>query len=450
LRSANRGNANNTWNVNSSGNVNNNNANNANRFAPIVIYTAAKSLCIARETAVQDHKEPVLPAVSLDMANNADAMPGTPIRLTGYQRARKNVMNEEKENIISYDALYESAMKCKRGVLWKPATKHFNLNAVMEIHRMEDKLRSGTWKNGRPKPIQILYPKKRDGLSISFKDRVYQRSINDNVLYPAVSRSFILDNCACQKGKGIDFARKRLKKHLWNHYSHYGTEGYILQVDIRGYYPNMRHDAVIRKFSRYLSPEVLQMVKDVLDTQYVGEVGYNPGSQMVQIAGISLLDDLDHYCKEQLHCRHYLRYMDDILIITPKKADAERCLDRIREKLSEIGFEVHPDKTHIRPLSRGFRFLGFDYRITETGKIIMTLNSENIRHERRKLRRLVKLAKEGRITKAKADECFRSWCENAGKGNSWKLLRRMRAFYNDLWRNEDESRKAAHDRTGAG
>lgn len=36
LRSANRGNANNTWYVNSSGNVNNNNASNANRFAPIV------------------------------------------------------------------------------------------------------------------------------------------------------------------------------------------------------------------------------------------------------------------------------------------------------------------------------------------------------------------------------------------------------------------------------
>lgn len=35
LRSANRGNANNTWNVNSGGNVNNNNASNANRFEPL-------------------------------------------------------------------------------------------------------------------------------------------------------------------------------------------------------------------------------------------------------------------------------------------------------------------------------------------------------------------------------------------------------------------------------
>lgn len=41
LRSANRGNANNTWNVNSSGNVNNNNASNSWRFAPIACMTGA-------------------------------------------------------------------------------------------------------------------------------------------------------------------------------------------------------------------------------------------------------------------------------------------------------------------------------------------------------------------------------------------------------------------------
>ena len=79
-------------------------------------------------------------------------------------------------------------MKCKHCVLWKPSVKHFNLNAVTEVLRMEKKLKTGTWKNGRPRPIKILYPKKRDGLSIAIRDRVYQRSINDNVLYPATTK----------------------------------------------------------------------------------------------------------------------------------------------------------------------------------------------------------------------------------------------------------------------
>ena len=209
----------------------------------------------------------------------------------------------------------------------------------------------------------------------------------------------------------------------------------MLQIDIKGYYPNMRHDAVKEKFGRKLPDDVFKAVCDVLDTQYAGDVGYNPGSQMVQIAGIALLDDLDHYCKERLHIKHYMRYMDDILIIHHDKKVLEDALEKIKAKLAEIGFEVHEKKTRITPLSKGFVFLGFEYRITSTGKILMTLNSANIKHERKKLKRLVKLAKEGEITKAKADECFASWKENAGKGNSYKLLTRMDKYYRDLWRN---------------
>lgn len=347
-----------------------------------------------------------------------------------------NASADEMDKIINYDALWGSAMKCKCGVLWKPSTKHFSLNAVTEVHRMCDKLEAGTWKNGKPRPIVIMYPKRRNGLSIAFKDRVYQRSINDNVLYPSVQKSFIIDNCACQKGKGIDFARKRLKKHLWNYYCSHGTKGYVLQIDIKGYYPNMRHDVVKGKFRRYLNDEQYEAVCNVLDTQYEGDIGYNPGSQMVQIAGISLLDDLDHFCKERLHARHYLRYMDDILIIHNDRKQLEQMLESIKDKLSELSFEVHEKKTHITPLTKGFTFLGFEYRITSTGKVIMTLNSANIKHERRKLYRLVKLAKEGRITKAKADECFASWCANASKGNSYKLLTRMNDYYHDLWERE--------------
>jgi len=325
-------------------------------------------------------------------------------------------------------------MKCKRCVLWKPSVKHFNLNAVTEVLRMEKKLKAGTWKNGRPKPIKILYPKKRDGLSIAIRDRVYQRSINDNVLYPATTRSFILDNCACQKGKGIDFARARLKKHLWNYYTHYGADGYILQIDIKGYYPNMRHDAVKAKFRRYLDDDTYKRVCDILDTQYVGDVGYNPGSQMVQIAGISLLDDLDHYCKERLHVRYYLRYMDDILIIHQDKAKLEEILAEIDKKLRCIGFRLNDKKTHIAPLKRGFLFCGFEYHLTKTGKVIMTLNSDNIRHERRKLRKLAKLVRKGEVTREKVDECYHSWRANACKGNTYKMVQRMDHYYQSLWR----------------
>ena len=132
-----------------------------------------------------------------------------------------------------------------------------------------------------------------------------------------------------------------------------------------------------------------------------------------------------------IRCR---RIMDDILIIHHDKEELEAMLEEIKTKLDEIGFWVHDEKTHITPLSKGFLCLGFEYRITKTGKIIMTLNSANIKHERKKLRKLVRLAKEGKITKAKADECYKSWKANASKGNSYKLIQRMDKYYSDLWK----------------
>lgn len=336
--------------------------------------------------------------------------------------------------------------------MWKPSAKSFILNDIENIYRMEKKLKEGTWKNGKPKEIKITYPKKRDGLSISFKDRVYQRSINDNALYPAMARTFILDNCACQTGKGPDFARKRLKKHLWNFYRNYGLDGYVLQTDIHGYYPNMRHDAVKACFKKRLDPEVFQMVCEVLDAQYEGEIGYNPGSQMVQIAGISVLDGLDHYIKEQLHVRHYIRYMDDSIHLYHSRCEAERNLEIIEQKLNEIGFELNHKKTRTLPLAEGFMFLGFRYRMTESGKILMTLDPQNVKHERRKLRKMVAKAKRGEMTKEKVDECYRSWKNHAGKGNSYKLIRRMDQYYKKLWRDKNANFEQAETaaKTGEG
>ena len=339
-----------------------------------------------------------------------------------------------REEIISYDSLYESYTKCRRGVSWKPTVLHFILNDVTEVFRMSEKLKDGRWKSSRPKPILITYPKVREGLSIPFKDRVYQRSINDLSLYPQCTRSFIFDNCACQKGKGTSFARRRMKEHLRRWFMKHGDDGWVLQIDVKSYYPTMDHQTVYSEFARYVPPDVHEMVTDVLRAQYVGDTGFNPGSQMVQIAGISVLNRVDHFIKEKLRVKHYIRYMDDFFILVETFEQADFILSKVSQKLSELKFRVHPKKTHIKPLSDGFDFLGFTYRMTETGKIVMTVKSDIVRHEKRKLRRLVALAKKGGITPGKVQECYDSWRTYVSEGDSWKLTDRMDEYLNYLWR----------------
>ena len=180
------------------------------------------------------------------------------------------------EEAIDFEHLYESAIKCKSTVIWKESTSHYMLNVVREIDRLNEKLSTGTYVPREPNQFTITNPKERHIISIPFVDRVYQRSLNDNILYPVMTKSLIYDNCACQTGKGTDFARNRLKTHLGRFYRKYKLEGYVLQIDIHKYYPSMSHDYIEGLFKKKLDKDTYRAVEEILKHQYKGDVGYNP------------------------------------------------------------------------------------------------------------------------------------------------------------------------------
>lgn len=343
-------------------------------------------------------------------------------------------MNNEHLEVIGYEALYRSMMKCKKGVMWKDSTAHFCLNGLTEVMKLEQSLIDGTYKERSGRTFTVYEPKKREILSISFRDRICQRSLNDNAVYPAMAKSFIYDNCACQKGKGTDFAMNRLNAHLQRYYRKHGKEGWVLQCDIKGYYPNMPHEVAEKKFAKHLDEWTFAEVKKILDS-FEGEIGFNPGSQLIQIAGISVLDEMDHFIKEKLRVRHYLRYMDDFLLISNDKAFLRNCLENIKEYLEERGFELN-EKTSLYRISQGIKFLGFRFILTDTGKVIRLIKTESVKRERRKLRKLVRLAKKGKLTREKVDQCYESYKAHARRGNTWKMLCRLDEFYENLWKED--------------
>lgn len=337
------------------------------------------------------------------------------------------------ERIIGFDALYESMLKCRKGVMWKDSTAGYVLNGIERTMNLERELHDGTYRAKPTMKFRITSPKPREIASITFRDRIYQRSLNDNAVYPIISRSFIYDNFACQTGKGTDAARERLKEFLRRYYRKQGHSGYVAQFDIKGYYPNMSHKVAEKMFREKLPEEVANMVVTIMRNQYEGDAGYNPGSQLIQIAGISILDGFDHFVKEQLHARYYIRYMDDFLIISNSREYLEECRKRIERHLNGLEFRLNPKKTRIYPLNEGISFLGFRFYLTETGKVLMLIQTENVKRERRKLRRLAARSKKGDIPREKVDESYAAWRNHASKGNSWQLLQRMDRYYSELW-----------------
>lgn len=337
------------------------------------------------------------------------------------------------EDVIGYEALWESARKCELGVKWKGSVASFHLNASEQVGKLCRELHDGTYKPRKTTTFEVTSPKRRTITSTPFRDRVYQRSLNDNVLYPCVTRSLIYDNAACQSGKGTDFARARLKCHLQRHWRKHGLDGWVLKIDVAGYYPNMPHatgEAVFDKVPDWAR----RMALDVLRGQYAGSTGYNPGSQMVQLVGIAALNGIDHMVKERHRIKGYIRYMDDMLLIHEDKAHLLGCLEDISGRLSGMGLAVNVRKTRISKVSEPVRFLGFSFRLTGTGKVVMTLDPANVARMRRRIRRLHALESSGAKPPGTCDEAYAGWRAHAEKGDTGKLLVRCDRWYQTLWK----------------
>lgn len=326
------------------------------------------------------------------------------------------VRNTLPPSVIGLDALYESMEKRQRSVLWKDSTAHFVLNDLPQINKLHSELAEGRYTPRQGRRFFIARPKKREALSIGFRDRVYQRSLNDNLLYPEITKHLIYDNCACQKGKGTDFCRKRLKCHLQRFYRKYGVNGYILQCDVKGYYPNLKHEVVEAVFYKYLSKPYANEVSRILRSQYSEEMGFLPGSQLLQLVGISVLNGLDHFIKEKLKIKHYIRYMDDFILIHEDREYLEKCRGEIENELKELGLSLHPVKTSLFPIRERFKYVGFLFQLTDTGKVLMFVDPKVAKDTRRRFKRLRKTHPE--IMREREI----SWRAYASKGSSRKII----------------------------
>ena len=168
-------------------------------------------------------------------------------------------------------------------------------------------------KTYKPAPYHTFFvyePKKRVVMSNSYKDKVVQHALCDEVLEPLLSKAFIFDNYASQPNKGTHFGLGRLDKFMREYYRHYGAEGWILKGDVSKYFYSIRHDILKQQIRKYVhDPDVLWLVDMIIDS--TEGVGIPIGNQSSQLFAILYLSGVDHFVKEQLRNKYYGRYMDD-------------------------------------------------------------------------------------------------------------------------------------------
>ena len=343
----------------------------------------------------------------------------------------KNSKRELKgyDYAISFDALYEGLRKSCLGVKWKTSVTKYWMNGLVNTYKLQQSLLDGTYKIGEYQRFMIYEPKVREIVATRIKDRQFQRSLCDNVLYPALTKSFIRDNCACQYGKGVNDALDRMDAHLHKYYRKHGADGWALKCDIHHFFAETRHDVIMAAVEKRIKDErVIEHVRKIVDS-YGGDRGIGLGSQVSQLVELTVLDDFDHWVKEVLQVKYYIRYMDDFILIGDDKAQMRHFLELIREKLNAIGLELN-SKTQIYPLRQGVKFLQWRFVLTPTGKVVRKMSHQSMRHERQKLKKLSKFA-----SREILEQSFQSWRAHAEHGNTYKVVENMKEYMKGVLKN---------------
>lgn len=337
------------------------------------------------------------------------------------------------ERVFSFDNLYVSYRESVKGVGWKASTQRYKASALANINKTQDELLAGRFRSKGFYEFDLIERgKPRHIRSVHISERVVQRCLCDYSLVPMLSRSFVYDNGASLKGKGYDFAVRRVSQFLTKHYRQHGSEGYALMFDFSKYFDSAQHAPVFREIEKSGLDDRLVSLSEYF-IKCFGDVGLGLGSQVSQIAAIALPNRIDHFVKDKLGMKCYERYMDDGLVVHRSKAKLRECLAHIRRLCAELGIKLNEKKTQIVKLTRGFTFLKVRFRYGKNGAVVRRACNKGIKRMRHKLTVFRRWVDSGRMTAEDVKTSLTSWSGHMKNFNSYFAVQTVKEKYRELF-----------------
>lgn len=326
------------------------------------------------------------------------------------------------QEMCAFDVLYAAYLEARSGKRKKVSTAQYEANALACTEKLSRILAAKTYIPGKFETFYVFEPKKRLVQAPAFVDKVVLHAVTDNILYEAVTKGFIRDNYASQKGKGTHDGLMRLKQFMVDYYRQYGTaDGWVLKCDVHHFFASIDHDKLKVKLKalldrRGVDPQIYELLCIYIDTTAGLPLGY----QTSQLLALLFLDEFDHIVKEKYGVKKYGRYMDDFLAIHPSKEFLKNLLADFRVFMSSYGLELN-EKTGIFPLRNGIDFLGFHSYLTDTGAVVQKLRKDGIERIKKNINIWRVEYPAGNITKEKILEKFGSWDAHAAHGDTHAL-----------------------------
>lgn len=316
------------------------------------------------------------------------------------------------EKIATFENLYQAFLKSKKGTKNYESYK-FYFNYENEIIELQKQLIEKTYLPKKYSYFLIQEPKERIISVASFRDRVVHHAIV-NILEPIYEKSFIFDSYATRKNKGTHKAIKKSQEYLKNN-------KWYFKSDISKYFENINHEILLQILGRKIKDQkLLDLIEKIIRNHSIQNKGLPIGNLTSQFFANVYLDSFDHFIKEQLKQKYYIRYMDDFVIFSNSKEE----LKKIREKIKTYLFEqlnliLKEKATYINQRNNGLTFLGA--RVFES---TIRINPENLKRSLKKLNLRKKEFKNNKITEEKFLQCSNSvYIGNLGFFNTFNLRR---------------------------
>jgi len=340
--------------------------------------------------------------------------------------------NQLYEEIYSMNNLANAWKEARKGKTKKIYVIEFEKELRKNLLELRRELLTQTYK---PKPLVTFIvrdPKSRVISKSAFRDRIVHHALV-RIIEPIFEKIFIYDSCANRKGKGNLFALNRFVK-FKRKVSESGdclrimekfrnnnlVFGYCLKADIRHYFQEVNQEILLKIIKRKIADEkVIWLIKQILNNYFSEKQGTGMplGNLTSQFFANIYLNELDYFVKHKLKAKHYIRYVDDFVILHKSKIQLGIWKEQIEEFLkNELTLELHPDKSKILNLSRGIDFVGF-----RNLYYFKLLRERNIRKMNHKITQL----KNGETSEEKFKASFNGWNAYAKWGDSYRLKKNL-------------------------
>ena len=267
--------------------------------------------------------------------------------------------------------LHACWLKARKNKGNRERIQRFAEDPLRYLTMIQERLRGRAYTFGPYRSFTIREKKFRDVVDAPMKDRVVHWMLYDYLL-PIWQPRFIHDTYGNLPGRGTHAAVRRLAD-----FCRSPSCQWALQIDLSKYFYSVPHSQLKARALRYIGDQYLrQLLIDLIDSwrtdhrfddlfpansayRQTAAKGMPIGNLSSQLFANIYLNDFDHWVKETLRVRHYLRYVDDMVFLGESREGLLAITEQIVQRLAADGLTVHPRKIRLAPVSAGIPWLGY-------------------------------------------------------------------------------------------